>query len=87
MCLRSTSVFAIGLVVGLPVQSVSGQQPEEAKADAVVAEARKALGGADTLSAVKRLQVNGTTRRANGNFNLEGDTEINPNLKANTFTK
>jgi hypothetical protein len=76
--LVAKSVFALGLVVSLPIviERVSGQQPEEIKAAAVVAEARKALGGADKLSAVKRLQVNGTTRRANGNFNLEGDTEI-----------
>jgi hypothetical protein len=77
--LVATSVFAMGLVVGLPVaiqRASAGQQPDEAKADALVAEVRKALGGADKLSAVKRLQVNGTTRRANGNFNLEGDTEI-----------
>jgi hypothetical protein len=81
-CMRTqvaTSVFAIALVLGIPIaiQTASaGQQSEEVKADAVVAEARKALGGADKLSAVKRLQVNGTTRRSNGNFNLEGDTEI-----------
>jgi len=72
-------VFTSGLAVGVPVaiQTASaGQQTEEAKAEAVITEARKALGGADKLSAVKKLQVNGTTRRANGNFNLEGDTEI-----------
>ena len=34
------------------------------------------LAGRTSLPAVKKLQVNGTTRRANGNFNLEGDTEI-----------
>lgn len=54
----------------------AGQQPEEEKATAVLAEARKALGGEDKLAAVTRLQITGTTRRANGNFNLEGDTEI-----------
>ena len=54
----------------------AGQQPDEAKAGSVLADARKALGGDDKLSAVKRLQVHGTTRRANGNFNLEGDTEL-----------
>jgi hypothetical protein len=82
-CMRTLlaiCVFTTGLVAGLPawIQAVSAgqQQPEEVKAAAVVAEARKALGGADRLSAVKRLQVTGTTRRANGNFNLEGDTEI-----------
>ena len=77
--LVSTSVFAFALFAGLPlgVQTVrAGQQPEEAKANSVLAEARKALGGEDKLAAVKRLQVNGTTKRANGNFNLDGDTEI-----------
>jgi hypothetical protein len=77
--LGATSVFTAALVITLPCATATanaGQTPEEVKAESVVAEARKALGGADKLSAVKRLQVNGTTRRANGNFNLEGDTEI-----------
>jgi hypothetical protein len=56
--------------------TAAGQQPEETKAGAVLVEARKALGGADRLASVKRLQINGTTRRANGNFNLEGDSEV-----------
>jgi hypothetical protein len=65
----------IGLPLGLP-SAGAGQQPEEARANSVLAETRKALGGEDKLVAVKRLQVNGTTKRSNGNFNLEGDTEI-----------
>jgi hypothetical protein len=61
----------------LEIQTASaGQQPEEAKANAVLIEARKALGGEDKLAAVDGLQVKATTRRANGNFNLEGDSEI-----------
>ena len=74
-----TSVFTCALLSGFPLglqRARAGQQPEEAKANSVLAEARKALGGEDKLAAVKRLQVNGTTKRANGNFNLEGDTEI-----------
>ena len=77
--LRCTSVLMWALLVGLPFgahPATAGQQPEEAKANSVLAEARKALGGEDKLAAVKKLQVNGTTKRANGNFNLEGDTEI-----------
>ena len=77
--LVSTSVFAFALFAGLAlgVQTVrAGQQPEEAKANSVLAEARSALGGEDKLAAVKRLQVNGTTKRANGNFTLDGDTEM-----------
>jgi len=76
---RSRCVFIIAclVVAGLDVRSaVAGQQPDEAKGASVLAEARKALGGEDKLAAIKRLQVNGTSRRANGNVNLEGDTEI-----------
>src|SRR4026207_1952033 len=73
-------VFTLGLVAAFPAAirtaSAGQQTPEEVKAQAVLTEARTALGGADKLSAVKKLQVNGTTRRANGNFNLEGDSEI-----------
>jgi hypothetical protein len=77
--LLRTSVFTCALVAGVPlgVQTAgAGQQPEEAKANSVLAEARKALGGEDKLAAIKRLQVQGTSKRANGNFNLEGDTEV-----------
>jgi hypothetical protein len=64
-------------VLATSVQTISArQQLEETKANAVLAEARKALGGDDKLASVKALQITGTTRRANGNFNLEGDTEI-----------
>jgi hypothetical protein len=73
-----TSVLTLTLLVGplFGARAHAGQQPEEAKASTVIAEARKALGGEDKLASVKTLQVNGTTKRANGNFNLEGDTEI-----------
>ncbi len=77
--LLCTSVFTCALLAGLSFEvpaARAGQQPEEAKANSVLAEARKALGGEDKIAAVKRLQVNGTTKRENGNFNLEGDTEI-----------
>jgi hypothetical protein len=71
----AASVVLAPLVAGVQTAS-AGQQPEELKANAVLAEARKALGGEDKLASVKTLQITGTTRRANGNFNLEGDTEI-----------
>jgi hypothetical protein len=74
-----TSALTLTLLLGVPLgvqQARAGQEPEEAKASAVLAEARKALGGEDKLASVKKLQINGTTKRANGNFNLEGDTEI-----------
>jgi hypothetical protein len=43
--------------------ATAGQQPDEAKAGSVLADARKALGGDDKLSVVKRLQINRTSRR------------------------
>jgi hypothetical protein len=70
-----TGVVLAALVAGVQTASAR-QQPEEVKANAVLAEARTALGGGDKLASVKKLQITGTTRRANGNFNLEGDTEI-----------
>jgi hypothetical protein len=75
---RAISVFIITLLTGASFgrSSVLGQEPDVAKGAAVLAEARKALGGEEKLAAVKTLQVNGTSRRANGNFNLEGDSEI-----------
>lgn len=77
--MRGACIAAIvSLVVTASVVQTAGagQQPEEHKSTAVLAEARKALGGEDKLAAVTRLQITGTTRRANGNFNLEGDTEV-----------
>jgi hypothetical protein len=71
----ATAVMLTTLVPGVQT-ATAGQQPEELKANDVLAEARKALGGEDKLASVKKLQITGTTRRANGNFNLEGDTEI-----------
>jgi hypothetical protein len=83
---RQTIVaVAISLWVASPLGArfvLAGQQPpgqpqgDEARGKTVLAEARKALGGEDKLTAVQRLQVNGTTKRANGDFNLEGDTEV-----------
>jgi hypothetical protein len=70
-----TAGFVVCFASGV-LTAGAGQQPEEVKANAILAEARKAVGGEDTLASVKALQITGTTRRANGNFNLEGDTEI-----------
>lgn len=78
---RETSVFIIPIITLLAGitfggAQLVGQEPDVTKGAAVIAEARKALGGEDKLAAVRRLQANGTSRRANGNFNLEGDSEI-----------
>lgn len=46
------------------------------KGAAVLAEARKALGGEDRFKAVQRLEVKGKSARAAGNNNIEGDFEV-----------
>jgi hypothetical protein len=55
---------------------VAAQTEDLAKGASLIAEARKAIGGDDKLSAIKRLQVKGEMRRGQGNLNLEGDSEI-----------
>src|SRR5262245_32333992 len=49
---------------------------DPAKGAALIAEARKAVGGEDKLAAVKRLQIKGDMKRGQGNVTLEGDSEI-----------
>ena len=65
-------------VVGvLVVAAVSVAQTQDtAKGAALLAEARKAVGGEDKLAAIKRLQVKGEMRRGQGAITLEGDSEI-----------
>jgi len=48
------------------------------KGAAILAEARKALGGEDRIKALQRLELKGTVRRGapQQNINLEGDLEI-----------
>jgi hypothetical protein len=60
------------------VAPVHAQAPAQdtAKGASLLAEARKALGGEDKLAAVKRLEVKGESRRAQGNQSIEGDLEI-----------
>ena len=67
----------IGVMAVLVLGGVGLAQTEDpAKGAALLADARKALGGDDKLAAVKRLQVKGEMRRGQGNLNLEGDTEV-----------
>ena len=49
---------------------------DPAKGAAVLAEARKALGGPEKLAAVKSLQFKGKVRRTLGNNQIEGDLEM-----------
>ena len=46
------------------------------KGAAILAEARKALGGDDKLKAVQRLEIKGKSARAMGNSAVEGDFEV-----------
>ncbi len=54
----------------------AGQTEDTTKGAALLAEARKAVGGEDKLAAIKRLQVKGEMRRGQGNVTLEGDSEL-----------
>ena len=71
------SVLAVtaAVVASGSVQARQGEDPA-AKAAAILAQARKALGGEDKLAAVKGLEAKGTVRRAAGDVNLEGDLEL-----------
>jgi len=78
--LRST--VALGLVilaavVGGPLRAQDAQSAGDApKGAALLAEARKALGGDDKLRAVKTLQSKGVYKRTAGTNTQEGDVEI-----------
>jgi hypothetical protein len=73
----SLATVLVGSLVLLALTStVSGQTEDTAKGAALLAEARKAVGGDDKLAAVKRLQVKGEMRRGQGNLTLEGDSEV-----------
>ena len=68
---------ATAIVGVLVVAAVSLAQTEDTtKGAALLAEARKAVGGEDKLAAIKRLQVKGEMRRGQGAITLEGDSEI-----------
>jgi hypothetical protein len=57
--------------------AVTGQAANDtARGASLLAEARKALGGEDKFAAIKRLEVKGLSRRAQGDQSVEGDIEI-----------
>jgi hypothetical protein len=64
------AAFALVLVTG----AVSAQ--DQAKGAALLADARKALGGDDRLQAVKTLDVRGDFKRAAGQNTIEGALQI-----------
>ena len=79
-----TGVTGATAVVGVLVlaatsaaQTTPAAQTEDTtRGAALLAEARKAVGGEDKLAAIKRLQVKGEMRRGQGNITLEGDSEL-----------
>jgi hypothetical protein len=74
---RAPVVFVCAVVVfTCHLSLVAAQSEDAAKGAALLAEARKAVGGEDKLAAVKRLQIKGDMRRGQGNVTLEGDSEI-----------
>ena len=78
---QSTPSPAPSRVEGPAPSKVEGPAPSKVEEDpakgmALIAEARKAVGGEDKLAAVKRLQIKGEMKRGQGNVTLEGDSEI-----------
>jgi hypothetical protein len=76
--MRFSGVLSVLIAAAAIAGSVYAGQAEDpvAKAATILAEARKALGGADKLAAIQRLEAKGTVRRAAGDVNIEGDLEI-----------
>jgi hypothetical protein len=72
-------IGAVSLVLAAAVGASvhAGQAQDSAsRAASILAEARKALGGDDKLTAIKTLEIKGTARRAATDVNLEGDMTI-----------
>ena len=72
MMASATAVVGVLVVAAVSV----AQTQDTTKGAALLAEARKAVGGEDKLAAIKRLQVKGEMRRGQGAVTLEGDSEI-----------
>ena len=76
------ATVAAGSAALLAQQAPQDQQAQgviagdPAKGAALLADARKALGGDDKLRALKTLQLKGSFRRTAGNNQVEGDLEI-----------
>ncbi len=67
------SVLAAAVAASIVTAQV---QDPAAKAAAILAESRKAIGGADKLAAIKTLEIKATARRGATDVNLEGDMTI-----------
>jgi hypothetical protein len=70
-----TTLMVVGaLTLAHPFEAVS--QDVVARAASVIADARKALGGGEKISAVKTLQATGDIRRSMGEMQMEGELEL-----------
>jgi hypothetical protein len=77
MVMRRIVSSVVAGVVGVLCATASLAQTEDvAKGAALLAEARKALGGDDKFAAIKRLQIKGEMKRGQGNLTLDGDSEV-----------
>ncbi len=78
--MRSTRVPRIlsAVVVGLALASAQPLRAQDAgRGAALLAEARKAIGGADKIAAIKRLQASGTFLRSTGPDQIiDGDFDV-----------
>lgn len=76
---RGRALYGAPALIVLTVlagSSLGAQAPDAAKGTALLADARKAIGGDERLRAVKRIQASGMFRRSIGANTLEGDMEV-----------
>src|SRR5688572_29438569 len=84
--LRMVPVFLFAAAVAVSVYAGQAQDPM-VRGAAILADARKALGGDDKLTAIKTVQARGTVRRAAGDINLEGDLDLSIELPGKYLRK
>jgi outer membrane lipoprotein-sorting protein len=73
--MRPTTLAALGLTLAFAAPRPALAQDAQ-KGAALMAEARKAIGGDDKLRAVKTLESKGTLKRTAGNNTQEADVEV-----------
>ena len=74
VCVCAAAVFGALLTTASRPQAQAAEDPQ--KGAALLADARKAIGGEDKLRAVKTLQSKGVYKRTTGNNTQEGDVEV-----------
>ena len=74
----SALVLAAAMPLALHAQAPAQGTPAQdtAKGAALLAEARKAVGGEDKLTAIQRLEIRGQMRTSSGNLNIDGDSQV-----------